>query len=142
MKKSGNRDNDRQEKSREKKNEIESGEYCPKSGIFHYDGLPRIERFQQHLGENTSFDSRKSPEGRNLQSIKTVTLLVPRIDLAYYYKALIENQGSITPFSGFLMELIPLHDLELIKGHYPSAVISLIGEKGLERFWRKNTMLH
>ena len=43
-----------------------------------------------------------------LQSGKTIALVVPRIDLAYYYKDMIERLGSIIQFSGFRMELIPL----------------------------------
>lgn len=72
-----------------------------------------------------------------LQSGKTIALVVPRIDLAYYYKDMIERLESIIQFSGFRMELIPLHDLELIEEHNPSAVLSLVGEDGLERYWGK-----
>ena len=72
-----------------------------------------------------------------LQSGKTIALVVPRIDLAYYYKDMIERLGSIIQFSGFRMELIPLHYLELIEEHNPSAVLSLVGEDGLERYWGK-----
>ena len=72
-----------------------------------------------------------------LQSAKTVVLVVPGIDLACSYRELLESLERMIQFSGFRLELIPLHDLELIEEHNPSAVISLIGEDGLERFWGK-----
>lgn len=72
-----------------------------------------------------------------LQSAKTIALVLPRIDLAYSYREMIESLENMIQFSGFRMELIPLCDLELIEEHNPSAVISLIGEDGLERYWKK-----
>lgn len=72
-----------------------------------------------------------------LQSGRTIALTVPRIDLAYYYKDMIERLENMIQFAGFRMELIPLCDLELIEEHKPTAVISLVGEDKLERYWGK-----
>lgn len=72
-----------------------------------------------------------------LRSERTVTLVVPNISISYYYKCMVDELEAMLRFAGFRMELIPVRDLEMIKEHRPSAVISIVAEDGLERYWGK-----
>lgn len=72
-----------------------------------------------------------------LRSERTVTLVVPNISTGYYYKYMVSELENMLRFAGFRMELIPVRDLEMIEEHRPSAVISIVAEDGLERYWGK-----
>ena len=72
-----------------------------------------------------------------LRSERTVTLVVPNISIDYYYKYMVSELETMLRFAGFRMELIPVRDLEMIEEHRPSAVISIVSEDGLERYWGK-----
>lgn len=72
-----------------------------------------------------------------LRSERTVTLVVPNISINYYYKCMVDELEAMLRFAGFRMELIPVRDLEMIEEHRPSAVISIVSEDGLERYWGK-----
>ena len=72
-----------------------------------------------------------------LRSERTIMLVVPNISMSYYYRWMVGELETVLRFAGFRMELISIRDLELIEEHNPSAVISIVTEDGLERYWGK-----
>lgn len=72
-----------------------------------------------------------------LSSDKTIALLLPNIYTTTYYSNMVKELDHIFHFSGFRTEVVSIRDLELIEEHNPCAVISIVSDDGLERYWGK-----